>query len=223
MQKALVLSMLSSMLSSVLIVLGLAPMASATSIVVLNPGFENPALTSGSFNTGNTITNWTATGVDTGVFHPVSSQLVPTEGVQVGYSNNGSVTQVLSATLTANTAYTLNVDFLSRKDCCPWPGARLDFIAGSTTEATLQLASLAPGAVQTSTILFTPLPGDPNLGQPLAIRIAVINTGTGQIDFDNVRLDGTSLAVVGTPEPGTTGLLGAGIALFAVAKLRRKR
>ena len=192
--------------------------AGASPITILNPSFELPAQSSGGFTIG-TITDWTVVGV-TGVFFPQLSQLpTPSDGNQVGYSNAGSASQILAATLTANTQYTLQIDFTARKDCCTFIGADVQLIAGATVVASNSIPNLAAGGAQTLSVNFGALAGNPLLGQALQIRIATINTG-GQIDFDNVRLDGSPITVDGVPEPGTFVLAGLGI-LAVMAKRSR--
>lgn len=194
-----------------------ASIASAASIAVTNPSFELPAQGLGGFSVGS-ITGWSAPGV-TGVFHPFDAELAsPTDGVQVGFANTASVSQVLADTLTANTQYTLQVDFLARKDCCIWPGSELDFMAGPTVLASDQILALPAGGIQTSTVSFTALPGNPDLGQALEIRITPL-TLNSQIDFDNVRLDATPTVV---PEPGTPLMLAMAM-LAGVAAWGRRR
>lgn len=193
-------------------------LAVAAPITVLNPSFETPALGSGAF-TSVTPPNWTDFGPSfDGVFNPQAFELSPpTNGVQVGYINAGGIFQVLTANLTANTVYTLMVDFLARIDCCGWPGAELDLLAGSSVVASGTIPTLAPGAVTTKTVTFTALSGNPLLGQALEVRILSAGNG-GQIDFDNVRLDGTSFVTGGVPEPASVGLAGAGVLLLAMAR-----
>lgn len=135
------------------------------------------------------------------MFFPTAAQIAPpTDGTQVGYSNGGPVSQVLSAVLTANTIYTLKADFFARIDCCACLGSELDLMAGST-------------------ILSSALAGNPNLGQALQIRINTLGNPSGsQIDFDNVRQDGT---LSGVPEPWSLPLLAlAGAVLTTLKKLR---
>jgi len=206
-----------------------ASIAGAASIPVLNFSFETPAQVDGGFTSGS-IPNWTGASSG-GVFNPTTTQLSPpTDGVQVGYINANfgtplTISQLLSAILTVDTTYTLQVDFLARKDCClPWGGSEIDLVAGSTVLASSTTASgaLAAGAIQTSTVTFTALSGDPHLGQTLEIRIidlGQVSTGQGQIDFDNVRLDASG-AVSTAPEPGSLALT---VSVAALGVLFRRR
>src|SRR5215831_1627041 len=92
------------------------------SIPIANHSFEDPALAPGDaqFN----IPNWTCTQDGAGVFHPSASVVVPTHGNQTAFVlPNAQVAQVLSAVLTAETTYTLQVDALARTDSIAWAGA----------------------------------------------------------------------------------------------------
>jgi hypothetical protein len=180
-------------------------------IPIVNFSFEDPVVVlAGGFTSG--ATGWSTTGG--GVFRPTALQLAsPTDGSQVAFTNGGIFSQVLSAVLTSSTAYTLKVDFEARLECCPWPGSEVDLIAGATVLAFGQIPNLPAGGIQTATIMFTALPGNPNLGQALKIQVAALNT-SGQMDFDNVRLDATPVSTA--PEPGTAGLLAAGILLVGI-------
>ena len=192
----------------------------ATPITIVNPSFELPALPAGSANAGP-ITGWTQSSTGSGVFHPLGSQLPPpTDGVQTAYVNSGNISQVLSATLQANSDYTLAADFFARIDpCCVWPGSELDFMAGGTVLASAFTApgALAPGGTQTSTVSFL-VGGSPLVGQPLQIR--VVNTqGVVQLNVDNVHLDAISNII---PEPASLILVGSVLGGW-VARRRMRR
>jgi hypothetical protein len=97
-----------------------------TSIIINNPGFEtlpsNPVWSdcSGSGGAGcrNTydgnIPGWSTSGSISGLFQPGPSDftlpLPAAEGQTVAFTNGGTISQVLSATLQASTLYTLQVD-----------------------------------------------------------------------------------------------------------------
>jgi hypothetical protein len=102
-----------------------------------------------------------------------------------------TISQVLSDVLTANTLYTLQVEVGNRLDT-PFPGYVVQLLAGGVLLAE-DNNSLSPadGTFATSTVTFTALPGDPNLGQPLEIRLRSFGR---QTNFDDVRLTAVASA-----------------------------
>ena len=200
--------------------LALAGVVAAAPITIVNFSFEDPAFADGGFNSGP-VTGWVVTG-GSGVFNPTVGQLSqgPTDGLQVGYSNNIGLAlqQDLLAVVTGNTVYTLRVDLQSRTDGFPHVSTTLEL----RTVADDLLASATFGAVpsgtnQLLTATFFASAGDPNLGENLRINLIA---GGQQSDWDNVRLDATLRTPTGVPEPGTLFLLGAALAGLGV--MRRK-
>ena len=141
-------------------------------------------------------------------------------GLAFNFANSGGMgeygfQQTLSATLAANTRYTLEVDVINIAsgtsssgdffDLSGFPGYRVDLLAGGVVIAQ-DLNSLAgalvDGEVGTSTLVLT-TDGKPiAAGQNLAIRLVNLNVadlaGPGadlEVDFDNVRLDALSVPV----------------------------
>lgn len=189
----------------------------AQTISVTNPGFESNALADGGFTLS--ITGWTIAG-SAGTYNPTSTQYpggVP-EGMNVAFINGGSISQVLGATLTADTSYTLQVDVGDRADT-PFPVYSVGLYAGGVLLAEDPGLLLPPnGTFLTSTVTFLALVGNPNLGQPLEIRLA--NNGV-QTNFDNVRLEALDVAAI--PEPGTCALVAMGLLPLAGSVVRRRR
>jgi hypothetical protein len=165
------------------------------------------------------------------------------EGNRVGIAFNMAGTggggeygflQVLSATLQANTSYTLQVlvgniasGYSVNGDQYileGFPGYRIDLMAGDQILAsdTNSLAGSIPeGTFAQSTLTFTTDANPDFLGANLAIRLVNLNvvdpaypSAHLEVDFDNVRL--TAEAV---PEPASTALLLG--ALLLVAARRR--
>src|SRR5207253_9600448 len=114
--------------------LGVAAPARAALVVVPNFSFESPDLNvDGGFTVG-VIASWT-TNTAGGVFDPNSSQytiIQATNGDQVAYSNGGSISQILSDVIAANTVYTLQVDIGDRIDT-PSPGYSIGLYTGGGT------------------------------------------------------------------------------------------
>ncbi|MCB9873185.1 MAG: hypothetical protein H6821_03310 [Planctomycetaceae bacterium] len=122
--------------------------------------------------------------------------------------------QTLTATLQANTSYSLLVDigniatgiaisgqtfFLDGL-----PGYRVELLAGGTVIASDNnslAGSIAEGEFGTSVVTFDSVADHSQLGQPLGIRLVNLNQTAGvpagndlEVDFDNVRLTATTLA-----------------------------
>lgn len=197
----------------------------ADTIAITNPSFETvdplhplnqPCGAGCFFNAGpGSIPGWTLTGAG-GLFQPGTAGFftspVP-NGSIVAYDNGGTISQVLSATLSANTTYALSVDVGRRVDA-GLTSFTIDLFAGSTllnfltvSNSTIALGSFAPELL-TFTTGANPLPGS------LAIEFS--NSSPVQVDYDNVTLSATSV-----PEPGSLALLAAGLGL-AFFVLRRR-
>jgi hypothetical protein len=190
----------------------------ANTIPITNFSFEADVLAPGAFDLGN-VPGWTGSpSAFFSTFHPTATQFpggVP-DGVNVAAVQLGSIFQTLSATLTANTQYTLMVGVGQRADF-PLGSYLITLEAGGSVLALESSQTPSPGTFATSTISFLAAPGNPHLGQALTIRLA--ETGNGQVDYDFVRLDGTSTAAI--PEPASATLIAAGFA--ALTLLRRSR
>ena len=114
--------------------------------------------------------------------------------------------QTLTATLEANTTYELLVDIGNiatgtavSGETFPLeglPGYRVELLAGGTVIASDDnslAGSIPEGAFGESVITFNPGDANPQLGQPLGIRLINLNQTAGvpagndlEVDFDNV-------------------------------------
>jgi hypothetical protein len=202
----------------------------AASIFIANNSFENPMITTPSgFNTvsSGTSNNWTFTGgTEQGFANPTiahnaggswygSPANLP-DGNQIAWSNGGTISQTLSATLQANTVYTLGA-FVGNRLSLDFPGYNIELYAGgnllaSNSGVTPGDGTFAPVTVShTSGISVTP-------GQQLEIRLTSLTGFNAQTNFDNITLDAASI-----PEPSAIlGLLGFGL-LGIASKLRQKQ
>jgi hypothetical protein len=142
--------------------------ANASLVTVLNPSFEAPDVADGGFS--GAITSWVSSG--TGVFDPTVAQLTPTHGSQVAFANpSGVASQVLSATLSASTLYTLLVDVGDRTDLA-FGGYTVNLYAGATLIASDTNTFTPPsGGFLTSTSSYLSLPAGPLIGLPLKIEL----------------------------------------------------
>ena len=203
----------------------------AASIFIANNSFENRVIsnTTGVIGSSGTVVlgGWTFdSGVNNGGFaNPTIGQTnlpgswygpSPTlpNGNQIAWSNGGTISQTLSATLQANTRYTLGAYVGRRVSNAAFAGYNIELLAGNTVLASNNSVTPAAGSFgyvtvdYTSGISVTP-------GQALQIRL----TSNGvQTNFDNITLDAASI-----PEPSAIlGLLGFGL-LGIASKLRQKQ
>ncbi|TYT69665.1 PEP-CTERM sorting domain-containing protein [Microcystis aeruginosa] len=198
----------------------------AALLTVANNSFETPVVTapSGSISSTGLVGGWTFAGGAQGFFNPSLGETFspgfgygPSPGLpdgdQVAYSNGGTISQTLTATLQTNTKYTLGV-YVGRRENVAFAGYNIELLAGNTVLVSNNSATPAPGSFEyvtfdyTSGISVTP-------GQALQIRL----TSNGvQTNFDNITLDAASI-----PEPSAIlGLLGFGL-LGIASKLRQKQ
>lgn len=179
---------------------------------IVNANFENPVYGPGGFGTSGT-TGWehyAGTGA-WGSFHPTIGTWGYTapEGTQLLYTNNRTVQQTLIDVVEEGLTYTLEVDVINR----PIYGSMnyiVELVFGDTVVA-FDHASLVPpvGGSLTSTLTYTPIAGDPLIGESITIRLG--GPGT-QCNFDNVRLNGV-------PTPASLALIGIG----GLVAARRRR
>jgi hypothetical protein len=201
----------------------------AASIPILNPSFETPTAPLQSnpvdFFTFNDISNWTLDSPDQGVFNPSASQAnngldfyyaqpVP-DGVQVAYSNGGTIFQQLSAVVEANTRYQLNV-WVGQRRNISFPGYNLELLAGNTVLASNNSVIPIPGTFALVDVIYNSDAGNSFIGQALGIRLTSLGE---QTNFDNVTLDAVPLSGQSVPEPSAIlGLLCLGL-LGVVSRL----
>jgi PEP-CTERM motif len=209
-----------SLLLAILALSFIAAPASADTIAIANQSFETVALGSPlnlscgplcTFNVGP-IPGWMTMG-ESGTFQPGPTLFasVP-DGTKAAYTNGGSISQTLSATLSPDTTYTLTVDVGHRLDGFV-TNYTIELLAGSMvlnsfsdSNGMITAGTFAPESVSYTTGAM-PLMG--NLG------IELISNGI-QTDFDNVTLSATPV-----PEPGTLALLATGLGLMFFIFRRR--
>lgn len=176
---------------------------------IVNPGFENPVVSNGSFNiatpTSQTIPGWTVisfgSGGNSGVYNPTNSDYQgasdPNSPFELAYqqnvlyTNGFAVEQSLTTTLRPNVRYKLSVDVGKRANVqFPPNGAFVNLLAGSTMLAASTLTSAPPeGKFVTLTFIYTSPSSSSLSGQNLKVRIGSSSPSIGQVTFDNVRLE----------------------------------
>jgi hypothetical protein len=196
---------------------------SANSIPIQNASFEitnpltTPCGTGCAFN-GGPIPGWTTVGGLQGTWQPSSAYFtspVP-DGSLVAYSNGGTISQTLSASLAANTLYTLTVAVGNRLDAVVNNLATtyiIQLFAGNTLLNSITGSNTTIPLGTFMDVSFNYLAG---VTVPSGNLSIVLSSVGPQSDFDNVRLTATPV-----PEPGSLTLLVAGLGL-ALVMLRRR-
>lgn len=209
----------------------------ASSIAITNAGFEDPALSPGSF-TNNNVTGWGGGGPN-GVWYPDAgyfSGSLP-EGNQmlyVGYGEGSTLTQYLDATLQADTTYTLGFYLGNRFAGAVDPGNSIGLsqYTVSLRTNTSVLASDSSGSPTAGSFLlrtfsFTTGANPAEAGAALRIDISASGfTPTGAVgmaEFDRFTLDASASASSSTPEPASWILLFSGIVGAAIWHRAAKR
>ncbi len=204
--------------------------ARAATVLVSNHSFETPVTAAATFTggmasapSGWSVYNTGATNADRqfGVWNPSTTNSFvggAPDGANVGvvFLQNttglaeAGLQQVLTASLQVLTQYTLTIDVgnFSNVDPGPFnftgfPGYRVDFFAGSTLIAS-DNNTLSPGEgiFMTSVVTFTTGGSHANSGEQLGIRLVNLNGPGTEVNFDNVRLDASTV-----PEPSTALLV----------------
>jgi len=200
----------------------MATAASAGPITVNNPSFETlpPGGLPIGCGTGCSFSEAAIPGWTNGGF---SGQFIPgtqvgnffafntiPDGITVAYSNGGTISQTVGATVQAGVVYTLQVDLGWRNDDPTFLGSADLLVNGNQYFSTD--ATPVQGNFSNFTATYTGLAAD--VGDSITIQL---NTPGQQGDFDNVRLS-DNLASVPAPAlgsgPATFAVLGGALALF---------
>jgi hypothetical protein len=205
-------------LLSILAVCFIAAPVWADTVPIANPSFEitnpltNSCGTGCAYNSGP-IPGWTTMGGQAGSWQPNSTYFtspVP-DGSIIAYSNGGSISQTLSASLIPNMTYTLSVAVGDRLDPGFTTTYTIALYAGSIllSSITGSNATIPSGTFQDESLSY-------HAGAaPLSGQLGIVLTSVGpQSDFDNVRL-------TATPEPGTLALMATGLGLMFLVLRRR--
>jgi hypothetical protein len=230
--------------AAIALFLAAMPGATASPITIQNAGFETGNLTqvgNGTFSqliagstifaAGGTLGSWsgssTTTGATAGGFAPSAGGFNWTTtwwtgnniaSLQLDAPGTVSLSQVLSANLLNSTAYTLSME-IGRRSFTPNYACTVQLLAGATVLNSVACPALTSNSSGTLTLTYNSGASNPNAGQALQIVLAITEVGSAleEAFFDQVTLDGTTS---GVPEPGTLGLLAAG--LLGLSVIRRK-
>ena len=197
--------------------------ADTTNITVINPSFEMTSTplplafscgTGCSYNDGP-IPGWTLAGGEQGSFQPSSTYftLPLPDGSIVAYSNGGTISQTLAASLTPDTTYTLSVDVGRRFDANVNNYTLALYVDGTLLES----LTASNGLIQPGTFLDQSLNYTSGAVPPTGnLEIVLSAVGPQQVDFDNVRLTASTV-----PEPSSLSLLAGALAVVFLALRRR--
>jgi hypothetical protein len=202
--------------------------ASAAPIIVNNPSFEtlpgsglNYACTGAGcgFSLGG-IPGWTDDAT-TGQLEPGSNTMyfnsVPDGDIVAFTEGVGTISQNVGAVTAGGTDYTLQVDVGLRRDLPSSPVGTVELMIGNTVVVASGVAPTA-GNWSNYTAVYTSSAAD--VGKTISI---VLSSSANQGDFDNVRLDASTLETDAVaPEPASLALIGFGLAALA-GVMRRKR
>lgn len=206
-----------------ILVLGCVAAPVRADITLLNPSFElgvtlplaTSCGTNCSYNFGP-IQNWDQTGT-AGLFQPNSTYYVGPvpDGSIVAWTSGGTISQILTASLTPNTTYMLSVDVGHRLDEPLGTEYSIKLYAGNTLLAMLPSSTstitIPIGTFADETLTYTSgatvAPGD--------LRIVLSSDGN-QANFDDVKLTASTV-----PEPSSLFLLAGGLGLLALVLRRR--
>ena len=176
------------------------------------------------YNTASLVPSWTKTDfTNAGLVRPgnpgntIYFNATMPDGISIAFLDLGAeMTQSTAATVDLGMTYTLQVDVGNRKDKTSALG--LVYLTIGSTSISATGSAPAVGFFSTFTATYTGLNAD--IGKVIGVRLTgPEDGGFGEGDFDNVRLNSSSVAG-GVPEPATMTLLGAGLATLAF--FRRK-
>jgi hapalindole biogenesis HpiC1 cyclase-like protein len=164
----------------------------ATVIPILNPQFQLDTLacSPGSGCNYPSISGWIV-GPQTGILKASAVQYpgTPVGGIYVAYIGSsqatGSITQMLGATVQANTTYTLTVRIGARDDEV-FTGYTATLAAGNVTLVSGNSAIPLGGKFVNEVIMYNSGSTPPQLGQPLQVFVG--SMGTGQMNVSDVIL-----------------------------------
>lgn len=202
----------------------LAAMTHADPITVLNHSFEQDIVADGGVNSDGAA-NWQNQGggiIDgngSSGFGPLTPVTPDADGEQMYWSNIGVVYQVLSATLAANTRYSVIVDVGDRSDAAFGGSPQIRLGSGATLGTNLLTPNIVANetpdfSFETWEYTFTTAAAPAGEGD--ALRVELVSNGA-QTLFDNVRIDANVV-----PEPSVIAMMALGFVSLVKARRRRR-
>jgi hypothetical protein len=221
--------------------LACAASGQAGTIAITNPGFEEPA--QGGIVNG-AATGWSVSNGFAGVWNissfPLQFNTAAPEGNQIlfvgFFGNPADVSQspvsslgIDTGIVASNMTYTLSFSVGRRLDMAFSTYSVSLEANGATVLASDSAGSPTAGGFVTRTIVFNSGTGSGALGQQLGIFIHASGSSApglndAQAVFDNFSLDASpTAAAVGSPEPTTSVLIGAGIIVLMLSRRRLQK
>jgi hypothetical protein len=193
----------------------------ADQILVNNPSFENQPLT-GEQTCGGTceydigpIPGWNDSGT-AGQFMPTPTgtyfNYIP-DGQMVAYTNGGTISQTVSATVQAGETYFLNVFVGNRADYKVFDSS-IDLLVNGNTYTGVGVAP-TPGNWSVFTATYVARPAD--VGASITIELKTAGLLWQQAEFDDVTL------LTSNPEPAYIGIMAMALLGFVVYRQRKER
>jgi HpiC1 cyclase len=208
--------------------------AVAAPVSVVNPSFEDDVLPAGTLcgpYTGCISSPWVE-GNDTGLYHVTTgfSDPVP-DGVNVAFSLQANISQVLGAVLLPNMIYTLEVDVGAwvNGSTNPFPdNASIQLWNGNTSIQLGSAPASSPGLGMFDTVILQVVTdaSTPGLGETIQIILShgvLCNGCFSQVWWDNVRLDASPAGDAPAPLPAALPLFATGLGAMGLLGWRRKR
>ena len=213
--------------------------ANATPVTITNASFESPSSPTSTSRNPTILPGWVfnvqgGSQYGTMTVHSSSfSSVGASTGNNYAYINNDypNVTDTLTSAaslgqITADTAYTLTVAIGNRTSGGLYndPGnVSFSLLANGVAFATQTVSNgtVPNGTFDDFTLTYTTPDSGSIIGENLTIQLATLpeQSNAFQAAFDNVTLDETT--IVAAPEPATFILVVSGLALIAIAGLRR--
>jgi len=188
---------------------------------IYNPSFEKNVPEDGGWYQSSLgcwideVNGWEMNG-ESGTFRP-SNLVYPIgvpDGLNVAFLNEGSISQVLTETLTEGYIYTLQV-YVGNRSEYSFPAYAVQLLAGGNLLSEENSLNPEAGSFLFSTVTYTALSNDDWLGFPLEIRLSHEESSYSQVNFDLVTLDASPV-----PIPAAVLLLGSGIIVLAGFRMK---
>jgi hypothetical protein len=180
--------------------------------LIVNGGFESPALSSGSWSVFSSIPGWTSTMGD-GIEiqnHAAGNPFEGNQHVELDSNNNSNMIQTVATT--AGASYNLSFAYSPRPGISANSNGIEVFFGGNLLDTIT-----GNGGNATNWSIFNYLVTANGSSSTVEFRAAGISDSLGGY-LDDVQLNSSVV-----PEPATLTLFGIGLSLAGLAKLRRSK